>query len=55
MKGVKFRNFYVLFVFLILLVQLPSLFIAESIGNVPSSFSNGTVFVTGNNANSLDL
>ncbi len=55
MKGVKFRNFYVLFVFLILFVQLPSLLMAESIGNVPSSFSNGTVFVTGNNANSLDL
>lgn len=55
MKGIKFRNFYILFVFLILLVQLPSPFIAESIGNVQSGFSNGTVFVTGKNANSLDL
>lgn len=55
MKGVKYRNFYVLFVFFILLVQLPSLLMANSIGNVPSVFSNGTVFVTGKNANSLDL
>jgi hypothetical protein len=55
MEGIKFRNFYVLFVFLILFVQLPSLLIAESIGNIPSSFSNGTVFVTGKDANSLDL
>jgi hypothetical protein len=55
MEGIKFRNFYVLFVFLILFVQLPSLLIAERIGNVPSSFSNGTVFVTGKDANSLDL
>ncbi|NYT03929.1 MAG: DUF4430 domain-containing protein [Candidatus Methanofastidiosa archaeon] len=55
MEGIKFRNFYVLFIFLILLVQLPSLLIAESIGKVPSSFSNGTVFVTGKDANSLDL
>jgi len=55
MKGVKIRNFYVLFVFFILLVQLPSLLMANSIGNVPSVLSNGTVFVTGKNANSLDL
>ncbi|MBN1226965.1 MAG: DUF4430 domain-containing protein [Deltaproteobacteria bacterium] len=55
MKGIKFRNFYILFVFLILLVQLPSPFVAESIGNMPSAFSNGTVFVTGKDANSLDL
>ncbi|KYC50676.1 MAG: hypothetical protein AMQ22_01422 [Candidatus Methanofastidiosum methylothiophilum] len=55
MKGIKFRNFYILFVFLILLVHMPSPFIAESIGSVESAFSNGTVFVTGKNANSLDL
>ncbi len=55
MEGVKFRNFCILFVLLILLVQLPSLFNAESIGNVSSAFSNGTVFVTGKDANSLDL
>ncbi|MDX9798312.1 MAG: S-layer protein [Bacteroidales bacterium] len=55
MKKIKFRNFYILFVFLILLVHLPSPFIAESIGNVESAFSNGTVFVTGKNASSLDL
>ncbi len=55
MEGVNFRNFCILFVLLILLVQLPSLFNAESIGNVSSAFSNGTVFVTGKDANSLDL
>ena len=55
MKRIKFCNFFVVFLLMILLVQLPSVIFAENIGNVPSAFSNGAVFVTGKNANSLDL
>ena len=55
MKRIKFSNFFVVFLLMILLVQLPSVIFAENIGNVPSAFSNGAVFVTGKNANSLDL
>jgi len=52
---VKLRNLYILLVFFILLIQLPSSFAAEEIGTIHTSFSNGTVMVTGQNANSLDL
>ncbi|NMC75875.1 MAG: DUF4430 domain-containing protein [Candidatus Methanofastidiosa archaeon] len=55
MKGKKISNFFVIFVLLILFLQMPLPFSAEDIGTLHSSFKNGTVMVTGHNANSLDL
>lgn len=55
MKGKKISNFFVIFVLFILFVQMPLPFSAEDIGTIHSSFKNGTIMVTGQSANSLDL
>jgi len=56
-RWIKHNNYRYLFVgifFVLIMVSLP-LATAEVMGSVPTSFSNGTVFVTGSTANSLDL
>jgi len=54
MKRNNYRDLFVGILFILMMVALPSA-TAESIGGIPTSFSNGAVFVTGSAANSLDL
>lgn len=51
----KYRIIFGMLLFLVLIAQLSVPFMAESLSEISTGLSNDTVFVTGNNANSLDL